>query len=236
MRVAGDVAGAALAAILALDEHISAVGKRQRGACVLLDQHDGDAAPRDLGELGEYSLDEFRRKPGGRLVEHQRLRPDQQGAGDRQHLPLAAGEPAGHQRSLPRKIGEHGVHGLDPRRALRFRGRIRGDAQIIGDGHRGEHVFGLRRESETGGDAPMRGRARHVGALKAHCARDDRHKPGERLDQRRLAGAVGAEQRDDLARRDGERGAAHDRQPGLVARDQPLDLEHGSIHAAAPPR
>ena len=49
---------------------------------------------------------------------------------------------------------------------------------------------------------------------------DDRHQPGDRLDQRRFAGAVGAEHARRSRRSRHEAGAVHDRQARLVAGDE----------------
>ncbi len=62
-----------------------------------------------------------------------------------------------------------------------------------------------------------------VALAQMHAAGELRHQPGDRLDQRRFAGAVRAEDGDDLAAADLDVGAAHDRHVGLVAGDQVLD-------------
>ena len=56
-------------------------------------------------------------------------------------------------------------------------------------------------------------------------ARGRLREPGRAVDQRRLAGAVRAEQAEELARLDLERDAAQRLDPGRVALDQILDVE-----------
>ena len=77
------------------------------------------------------------------------------------------------------------------------------------------------------------GRGGDVGAGEADAAGMDRDEAGDGLDEGRLAGAVRAEEDDDLAGRHGEVDAAHDRQVALVAGDERVGREGGG-HAAAP--
>ena len=81
-----------LVPVAALHQHIGAVGERQRGARVLLDEQDRDAGLADVRELCEDRLDQFRRQPGRRLVEHQK--PGRRSARGRSRA-SAAGRPKG---------------------------------------------------------------------------------------------------------------------------------------------
>ena len=58
--------------------------------------------------------------------------------------------------------------------------------------------------------------------------------PGRAVDQRRLAGPVGAEQAEELARLDLERDAAQRLHPGRVALDQILDMQGRLRHGDKP--
>src|ERR1700733_8540159 len=74
----------------AVVQHIGAIGDLDRRAHVLLDQQNRNAfAPRRDDDF-EHVLDNQRREPLRRLVEHEQLRVQEQGARDRQHLLLAA--------------------------------------------------------------------------------------------------------------------------------------------------
>ena len=97
----------------------------------------------------------------------------------------------------------------------------------------GEDVLGLRHEGEAVADLLVRRRGGDLGAGEAHGAGMDRDEAGDGLDERRLAGAVRAEEGDELAGRDGEVDAAHDRQVALVAGDERVGREGGG-HAASP--
>ena len=72
-----------------------------------------------------------------------------------------------------------------------------------------------------------------VGAGEADAAGVDRDEAGDGLDEGRLAGAVRAEEDEELAGRDGEVDAADDREVALVAGDEGVGGERGG-HAAAP--
>jgi hypothetical protein len=94
---------------------------------------------------------------------------------------------------------------------LRDRGFRRAKAaelQIVLDVHGGEQAAVLRHQAEPGGDAVLDLQQRHVlagergGALQRQDAHDGRQ-------QRGLAGAVGADDSDDLVVADVERNAAH---------------------------
>src|SRR6185437_4547485 len=94
---------------LALLHDVTVARHRQCRARVLLDQEDGDAEVAvDLADDSENFLDQQRRQTHRRLVHQDHLRPGHQGAADRQHLLLAAGEIAGEAGALfqARKIFE----------------------------------------------------------------------------------------------------------------------------------
>ena len=103
--------------------------------------------------------------------------------------------------ALPRQVGEERVHRLDARAPLRARQDGRGERKIVGDRHAGEDVLGLRHEGEAVADQVWCAAAGDVALAEMHAAGEYRHEPGDGLDQRRLAGAVRAEDGDDLAAR-----------------------------------
>src|SRR5262245_12600901 len=73
--------------------HVAVVGDLERDGRALLHQQDGDAElAADLGEPAQQVLDHDRGKAERELVDKQELGPADQRAGERQHLPLAAGE------------------------------------------------------------------------------------------------------------------------------------------------
>ena len=75
--------------------HIGVVGDLQGDGGALLDQQDGDAEfVADGGKPAGEILHDDRGKPEREFVDQQQLRPAHQCAGDRQHLPFAAGKQA----------------------------------------------------------------------------------------------------------------------------------------------
>ena len=141
----------------------------------------------------------------GRLVEHDELRVEQQRAGDRHGLPLAAGERGDRRRARSGCGADELVAAASrrgppspPRRAATGRARwprkmLRDDVEVLAE----------REILEHGGDAEVERGARvaSVTALPSKVIVPERRlvDAGEDLDQRRLAGAVVADQRHDLA-------------------------------------
>jgi hypothetical protein len=75
--------------------------------------------------------------------------------------------------------------------------------------------------------APMAGPTRHILAEQQHLARRRREYPGYQIEQRRLAGAVRADNRLAVARHDLERDVAHGAQ-AAEALGQPVELKDAS--------
>ena len=215
----------------------TAVGHGQRGLDVLLDQQHGDAAVAHLAQLVQHLAHQLGAQAGRRFVEHQHARLRDQRTRHRQHLPLPARQPARQQRALARQVGEGGIdrrQTLLPRLAAGQQQRG-GEFQVLGDRQVGEHVLGLRHEGQA---AVHQAVGRHVGdvlAAEQHTAAAHRHQAGHGLDQRGLAGAVGADDGDDLAGLHRQRGAAHDRQAGLVTRFEVFAHRAGHGHCALMP-
>src|SRR5258708_7404548 len=90
--VALDLVRSPREANLALVHDVMAVADRKSGAQVLFDQQDGEAFLLETAQHPDDLLDDHRREPLGRLVEHQQRRIEHQRARNRQHLLLAAGE------------------------------------------------------------------------------------------------------------------------------------------------
>ena len=161
----------------------------------------------------------------GRLVEEQHARRMQQPAGDLQPPLHAAGE---RQDRVVAAVGEadHLEHLIRP-------GRDGGRVDPIQLGVepevlRGGHLHVQRRVLEDQADV-----AAHVVAPADDVEAADARDPGRGLGQRAehvdrgaLAGAVRAEEAEDLARRDGERDAA-DRVDLAVGLDEVVDLDGG---------
>src|SRR5262245_37764024 len=91
--MAAQALGGAVEHDAAVFHHVAVVGDLERHRRALLHDQDGDAklAP-DLGEPAQQVFDHDRGKPERKLVDQQQLRPAHDGARERQHLPLTAGE------------------------------------------------------------------------------------------------------------------------------------------------
>ena len=198
-RVVPEVGGAAGVAVLAFGQHVGAVADAERGADVLLDEQDGDAGLADRFQAEEHGLDHLRRQAGRSLVEYQQLRPHHQGAGNRQHLPFAARHASGEDVPPLGEAREKGIHLADPLAPAGAGQHRGGEGEVVVHGHAGEDVLRLRHEGEAVADHLVGGKGGDVGAFEPHGSGEFRHQPGDGPDQRRFAGAVRTEDRDDLA-------------------------------------
>ena len=127
---------------------------------------------------------------------------DDQRARDREHLPLAARQRAGAARGPLGEVGEHGVErgdALGPRFSLGRMSAASSRLSWIDSVAKMFSVCGTKarpcRTFSCAGDGG------DVDVAEAHRAGMDRHQPGDRLDEGRLAGAVRPEHDDQLARR-----------------------------------
>ena len=80
---------------LAHFQHIAIVGHGQRGAGVLLDQHDGHAGLAQLGDDGKNLAHHQRSQAQAGFIQHQQAGARHQRTAHRQHLPLAARKRSG---------------------------------------------------------------------------------------------------------------------------------------------
>ena len=231
---AGDVAPAA--------QHDHAVGERLEVGHAVRDVEDGDAALLQALQGRIQALRLARRQAGRRLVEDQQLGPVREGAGDGDELTVGSGEVGEVAVQRQRKAGlvQHGLGlGTDgPARDEERRTRVDEavQEQRVGDAEAGDaDQVGRLVHGDDAGPCRLGRRPRRVGLiLEDDAAAVRRQHAGEDLHERGLAGAVGAHQRDDLARVDregqvdeGSRGPERSRQfAGLEKR-------HGSVGMGA---
>ncbi len=172
----------------------------ERELGVLLDQQDRDAFARDLQHRFEDLLHHQRREPHRRLVEQQQLRLRHQRARHREHLLLAAGQRAGGLPAALLEAGKEIEHALD---VVLDRGPVAADVgahrEIFLDGQRAEHAAALGDHGEAVAHELERRAAGHVLAGVTDRAALHRLQAGDALQRRRLPGAVGADQADELA-------------------------------------
>src|SRR5260370_23514327 len=136
-------------------DDIGAIGDGEAHPGVLLGKQDGLSLRAQPLDQREDLRDERRREPERRLVEDEELRLDHQGAGNRQHLLLTAGEIAG---DLVEPAGQDGKVAADlpdtprnPRLAELAAFYIGAKPQVLADREAGDDLSSLRdlRDPET---------------------------------------------------------------------------------------
>ena len=194
------------------DRAADEVGQR---AELVGDQHDRRAARHQTAEGGRERLLRLHVHARGRLVEDEQVGCAGQGPGDQNPLLLAAGKGGD-------AVAEPVLRARPPRPPRRSRA---GRARLSGrNGGAPREPAGRHDLADGGGDAGGgRGALRHEadplpggelperGAEQAHLAAHGGHQPQHGPHQRRLAGAVGAQDRDDLAGPDVQVDAAQHR-------------------------
>ena len=198
------------------------------GAAGLLDQ-----AAQDLHHL----LRRVRVQPRGRLVEEQQPRVGEEAHGDGHALALPAADAA---RALLADDGvgalgdvqhaQHAVHVLQPRR-VRLQVRQLQLGLVHQEGARRQRLEERVVLRDVVEDVPHRGGVLGA-AVDAHLAGGGLDPAAEQVEQRRLAGAGGAHQGDQLAGADGDVGVADDLH-GLGARPAEHAVEGGGVGGEA---
>jgi hypothetical protein len=220
-------------------QNISAIGEGQRLRDVLLDEHDGQPfllveAADDREDLGD---DEGREAERG-LVEHDEARLTHQAARDREHLLLAARQRSGRLSPPLGEAREERIGALEL--ATRFAARAlddRAHLEVLEHAHVGEDLAALGDLADAELADAMALVAGDVLALEADRAARRALHASDCADQRGLAGAVGPDDRDDLALGDVERDAV-ERLRVAVEEVEIGDAEHqrAAVAGAAAPR
>ena len=181
-------------------EHVASVGDVEGHQRVLLDEQDRRALLVDLDDDLEDLLDEDRGQPHRRLVEQQERRMRHQRTADRAHLLLAARHRPGLLRLPLGQAREQMEDALEillqPALVLALE---RAHLEVLEHGHPREQLPPLGRLGDAAGDDVVRGVVGDVLAAEPDLAAARVVEPVDRAQGRRLARAVGAEQRDDLA-------------------------------------
>ena len=221
-------------------EHRGVVGHRQRHRGVLLDEHDRGALRVDLADHPADARDHLRGEPERRLVEQQQARARHEGAADREHLLLAAGQQA---RPLARALGEHGeqlVHPLAgppcaPRRdraprppARRFSSTVMPGEDLPALGHGDDAAADDQRRVE-----PVDAVAVEGDLARGHRAPVQPEGARHRAQERGLARAVAAEHREHAVSGDGDGDVLQRADRASVPHRQPADLEHAAVRRHA---
>src|ERR1019366_2458067 len=181
-------------------EDVGASGRVKGDQGVLLDQQDGRALAVDLPDHVEDGVDEDRGQTQGRLVEQQDPRPAHQRPADGHHLLLATGEAAG---ELAATLGEAGGERVHPREVVPDLGpvpaAVRAHVKVLLNRHPGKEAAALGGMPDTHPGDLLR--ARRVDRLpgEAHRAPGRPDQSADRPQRGGLAGAVAADQSNDLA-------------------------------------
>ncbi len=214
-------------------DHVRVLGDRERLRHVLLDEQHRHALIADPPHHREQLVEQLRREAERRLVEHEQSRPRHERAPDREHLLFAAAHRPGELIAPLLEPCEEAKHLAHPRLALVARGEIAAELEVLAHRHLRKELPPLGHEREPlRHDRRRRGRQRRVVEQHLALVRDE---PGQRPQQRRLAGAVRSHDHGKLARRhlqvDGIEHA--DR---AVARRKPAHEELGAHAVASAPR
>ena len=183
-----------------IDHDVTAVGELERVKGVLLDQKYGQSVLRvERFERIEDLPHDQRRKTKRRFVEQQEPRPAHQRARNRKHLLFAAGQGTAALREALRKMREQRQYTLEITAEFGGLGDDRAHLQVFQHRHAGKDAAPFGRVGELQARDAVRLQMRNVVTVEG-----DRAGPRARLaadghHQSRFAGAVGADQRDDLA-------------------------------------
>ena len=139
-------------------------------------------------------LDDDRSQPLGRFVQQQHFRIERERPSDRQHLLLATGKLVA---EMVAPLLQARKHLVDP--GERPRPRLRHGRHILLDRQRTENVALLRHPADTDTRALVRPHRRDISIGKCERAAEAAGDADDRIDQRGLAGAVAAQQRQHLA-------------------------------------
>ena len=156
----------------------------------------------------EDVLDQVRREAHGGLVQQQDARLGHQRPAHGQHLLLAARQRAGDLRAALLEPREHlvgVVHALLHERLVVD--RVGAHVQVLLDGQLREDAPPLGHLHHAARDHLVRSHVSDVLAVEVNAAFLGHEQAADRVERRRLAGAVGPDERHDLALVDGQRDA-----------------------------
>ena len=225
LRGGAQLGGRPLALDLAAGENVRAVGELERAVHVLLDEQDGGSLLAQPCQELEDLVDENRCEAERGLVEQEQLRAGHERAPDGEHLLLAAGK---RPRHLPGALAQDREELEDPLPCGGHGGPValghRPETEVVGDGEAREHAASLRGQREAALDDSLGREPLDLLAAEANAAAGRGHEARDGVQEARFAGAVRAEQGDDLALPDAKRDLA-DRDDGAVADEEALDGE-----------
>src|SRR5262249_29449429 len=181
-------------------DHVGAVGDGERAMHALFYQQH-----RDAGGVDRLNgVENFRYQPGceapGGLVEHEQFGLGHQPPPNGEHLLLASAQGPCHLQSPLLQDGEETeYHSERLLEFLQIASRVAPQAQILLHTELGKEAAALGNQGKPDGGAKMRRFARDLARIKHDSSRIRVVEPRYGAQDRRLAAAVAAQQRDDLA-------------------------------------
>ena len=236
-RIAGHGRDVALGEDGAVDQHGDGLREVEDQVHVVLDEQD-----RDVGRQRADGLEDLLALAFGhardRLVEQQHARLAGERERDLEQAALAVGERVDrpvHHVDEAEPIEQGLAFGGDGRIAAERAPPPRAGAALHRDRERQrrerrqrvEQLVDLEGADDAAPDAPMGGQRRDVGAVEDDPSGGWQEHAGEQVDERRLAGAVRADQRVARAALDGQRDVVAGRGQAAEALDQRAGLEDG---------
>ena len=187
--------------------HVVPIRDGSREAEILLDEQDRETLLLQLADRAADLLHDDRRESFGRLVQQQEPRAGAQDAADCEHLLFAARQFRSLALAPLGQIREQRVDLFDGKAAV---AHFRRQHEIFLDIQARENASFLRTPRNAQPGDPVRRQARSLLLFEDDRALAPRHDAHDRLQRRRLAGAVASEQRGHFARRHVERDAVQD--------------------------
>ena len=233
MRSSSSAVGPAEADRAALHE-VRPLGDRERDVDALLHQDHGGALVGHPLHDRQQLADDDRRKPERQFVDQQHSRLGDERHAQRQHLLLAAAEVARVAMQPLAQQREHLQHFLDGLGATLgvAAARPAGQLQVLLHRQATEHALAARHLADAERGDLVGWRVGDVAAVENDRTAVGFHHTADRLQQRALASAVGAQQRNDLAFLDVEVDAEQ-HLPAAVARVEIADQQQVGLAAAA---
>jgi hypothetical protein len=208
-------------------EDIAVFGQQQRHAHVLFDQQQGHAVAANAVDDAEDIENHLRGERRTRLVEQDHLGFRHQAAADAEHLQLPAGE---RRRELSAAFLQVREVVVDPLEGAAYLGavpaHVGAEPQVLLHRHAGIGFLALGHLDQPAADDQVRAQAVDGIAVEGNRAAPGLDEPGDRLEQRRLARSVAAQERHHPAAPDLQRHAVQDLDTAVSPFD-PVDHEHG---------
>ena len=218
---------------LAYREHIAAVGDFGGKCHVLFHQQDTHAALTQRADGAHDLLDHQRRQPGGRLIQNQQLRLQQQCPRQRNHLLFASTHEINRIVDALAQEREQRQRVFDTEAMLSRRDGARAqraERQVLAGGHIAEQVAAFKHHTDPTPHALVCRQSRDVRPLMQDAPGSRRHQSAQRGHQRALARAVGADHGHGFSGSNAQRHIAQHRNFAVTG-SEIFDVHHVELHS-----